>query len=132
MFHDITGKIKRDDSATDAIASVRITKDSITDAIESGRFPDGEIYVGSFDEVDPEIASFLAKPPMSKEQLRQLMEMNTVSFTTLDTTLSRIDNTATIEAWRPEPQPPRRLRCEYCGCLAEKDYGNCDHCGAPL
>ena len=118
MFRDITGKIKRDDSITDAIASGRIT--------------DYERYVGSFDEVDAEIAAFLAKPPMSAEQLRQLMEMDKVSFTTLDTTsLCRNDN-LTIEAWRPEPQPPRRLRCEYCGCLSEKDYGNCEHCGAPL
>ena len=28
--------------------------------------------------------------------------------------------------------PRRRLRCEYCGCLSEKDYGTCEHCGAPL
>lgn len=26
----------------------------------------------------------------------------------------------------------RRLRCEYCGCLSEKDYGTCSHCGAVL
>jgi len=30
-----------------------------------------------------------------------------------------------------EPQK-KRLRCEYCGCLSEKDYGTCEHCGAPL
>lgn len=27
---------------------------------------------------------------------------------------------------------PRRLKCSYCGCISEKDYGTCDHCGAPL
>lgn len=26
----------------------------------------------------------------------------------------------------------KRKRCEYCGCLSEKDYGTCEHCGAPL
>ena len=26
----------------------------------------------------------------------------------------------------------KRIRCAYCGCLAEKDYGTCAHCGAPL
>ncbi len=25
-----------------------------------------------------------------------------------------------------------RKRCAYCGVLSEKDYGTCDHCGAPL
>lgn len=29
-------------------------------------------------------------------------------------------------------RPGRRLRCEYCGCLSKKDYGTCEHCGAPL
>ena len=31
-----------------------------------------------------------------------------------------------------EQPRPKRLRCEYCGCLSEKDYGTCEHCGAPL
>lgn len=26
----------------------------------------------------------------------------------------------------------RRLKCEYCGCIANKDYGTCEHCGAVL
>ena len=25
-----------------------------------------------------------------------------------------------------------RLRCEYCGCISGKEYGTCEHCGAPL
>lgn len=25
-----------------------------------------------------------------------------------------------------------RLYCEYCGCVSKKDYGTCEHCGAPL
>lgn len=34
--------------------------------------------------------------------------------------------------WAPIDAKPRRLKCEYCGCIADKDYGTCDHCGAPL
>lgn len=30
------------------------------------------------------------------------------------------------------PDKKKRLRCGYCGCISEKDYGNCTHCGAPL
>lgn len=26
----------------------------------------------------------------------------------------------------------RRIRCEYCGVISERDYGTCAHCGAPL
>ena len=26
----------------------------------------------------------------------------------------------------------KRLRCEYCGCISEKDHGTCSHCGAVL
>lgn len=26
----------------------------------------------------------------------------------------------------------KRLYCEYCGCISEKDHGTCEHCGAPL
>lgn len=31
-----------------------------------------------------------------------------------------------------EAAKPKRIRCEYCGCLSEKDYGTCEHCGAAL
>lgn len=26
----------------------------------------------------------------------------------------------------------KRLKCEYCGCENNKDYGVCEYCGAPL
>lgn len=29
-------------------------------------------------------------------------------------------------------EKPKRLRCKYCDCLSEKDYGTCEYCGAPL
>lgn len=48
-------------------------------------------------------------------------------------------NTATTQVvnnaicWREEPlRPNKRLYCEYCGCISEKDHGTCEHCGAPL
>jgi len=25
-----------------------------------------------------------------------------------------------------------KKRCEYCGCVSDRDYGTCEHCGAPL
>lgn len=34
--------------------------------------------------------------------------------------------------WTSVDAKPRRLKCEYCSCIADKDYGTCDHCGAPL
>lgn len=37
-----------------------------------------------------------------------------------------------IETWVPVDVKPRRLKCQYCGCISEKDYGTCEHCGAPL
>jgi hypothetical protein len=27
---------------------------------------------------------------------------------------------------------PKRLLCEYCGCISGKDHGTCEHCGAVL
>lgn len=38
----------------------------------------------------------------------------------------------TVSVYQPMDTKPQRLRCEYCGCLSEKDYGTCEHCGAPL
>jgi len=47
-----------------------------------------------------------------------------------------IDNISTItckpDAWISVDAKPRRLKCQYCGCISEKDYGTCEHCGAPL
>jgi myo-inositol-1-phosphate synthase len=37
-----------------------------------------------------------------------------------------------VETWVPIDTKPRRLKCQYCGCISEKDYGTCEHCGAPL
>lgn len=37
--------------------------------------------------------------------------------------------------WTPkviDDPKPKRIRCQYCGCLSEKDYGTCEHCGASL
>lgn len=49
-------------------------------------------------------------------------------------------NTATLQVanngicWREEPLRPyyKRLYCEYCGCISDKEHGTCEHCGAPL
>ncbi len=35
--------------------------------------------------------------------------------------------------WIEYPHSNRkRLVCEYCGCISDKDYGTCEHCGAVL
>ena len=45
-------------------------------------------------------------------------------------TLTVVDNSLN---WISEPsRPQKRLYCEYCGCISEKEHGTCDHCGAPL
>lgn len=47
-------------------------------------------------------------------------------------------NTATMRVtndsicWAEPFRPNKRLYCEYCGCISEKEHGTCDHCGAPL
>lgn len=44
-------------------------------------------------------------------------------------TLTIVDNSSKIvESYRPN----RRLYCEYCGCISDKEHGTCEHCGAPL
>lgn len=45
-------------------------------------------------------------------------------------TLTVVDNSSEIveAAYRPN----RRLHCEYCGCISDKEHGTCEHCGAPL
>lgn len=30
------------------------------------------------------------------------------------------------------PERPARVKCVYCDCVNNKDYGTCDFCGAPL
>jgi hypothetical protein len=37
-----------------------------------------------------------------------------------------------VKTWDSVDAKPRRLKCQYCGCISEKDYGTCEHCGAPL
>ena len=37
-----------------------------------------------------------------------------------------------VETWTSADVKPRRLKCQYCGCISKKDYGTCEHCGAPL
>ena len=45
------------------------------------------------------------------------------------------DADGNLKAWTPkliDDPKPKRIRCQYCGCLSEKDYGTCEHCGAAL
>lgn len=38
----------------------------------------------------------------------------------------------TVSSWASEAPRYKRLYCEYCGCISEKEHGTCEHCGAPL
>ena len=44
--------------------------------------------------------------------------------------ISELNTSCTITSLC-EPRP-LRLHCEYCGCVSSKDFGTCEHCGAPL
>ena len=44
--------------------------------------------------------------------------------------ISELNTSCTITSLY-EPRP-LRLHCEYCGCVSSKDFGTCEHCGAPL
>ena len=51
---------------------------------------------------------------------------------------SIIANTATLQvadngiSWAEPFRQNKRLYCEYCGCISDKEHGTCEHCGAPL
>ena len=40
------------------------------------------------------------------------------------------DSLSWIEPYRSDV--PARVKCVYCDCVNNKDYGTCDFCGAPL
>jgi hypothetical protein len=56
----------------------------------------------------------------------------------LDVSVVNLDYNKSVLAddsseWREYPHSNRkRLVCEYCGCISDKDYGTCEHCGAVL
>ena len=35
-------------------------------------------------------------------------------------------------SWESATAYKKRLHCEYCGCISDKEHGTCEHCGAPL
>ena len=46
---------------------------------------------------------------------------------------NEIDTSYNIEpVWEPIYQSQKRLKCAYCDCINNKDFGICDYCGAPL
>ena len=44
-------------------------------------------------------------------------------------TLQVVDNST---SWAEPFRQKKRLYCEYCGCISEKEHGTCEHCGAVL
>ncbi|MBR5939435.1 hypothetical protein IKZ77_02685 [Candidatus Saccharibacteria bacterium] len=51
---------------------------------------------------------------------------------TLTIPISDWNTSVTIGTSNLYESRPRRLRCEYCGCISSKEFGTCEHCGAPL
>ena len=50
---------------------------------------------------------------------------------TANTATLRVENNS-ICWWKGPLRPNKRLYCEYCGCISDKEHGTCEHCGAPL
>lgn len=66
-----------------------------------------------------------------KKLFDEIVDIRPMQLDTLDQGLIRLNDTDVI-ATTYEPYRTRRLKCEYCGCISGKDYGTCEHCGAPL
>lgn len=76
-----------------------------------------------------EMAASLHQISISAVNLRKEDFCDNTVFTSASV-YGLMDGNASV--YRLMDTKPRRLRCEYCGCLSEKDYGTCEHCGAPL
>lgn len=63
---------------------------------------------------------------MAPEENFWTLAVNNSKWATIP--ITDINSITTISC---EPRP-LRLHCEYCGCVSSKDYGTCEHCGAPL
>ncbi len=55
----------------------------------------------------------------------------TISLIPADSQLFTIDGTCYTPI-ETSYYRPRRLKCDYCGCISSKESGTCEHCGAPL
>lgn len=75
--------------------------------------------------------------PNAKDVKEFLEEMNKASRK-IDVSVVNLDYNRSVLAddsntWIEYPHSNRRrLVCEYCGCISDKDYGTCEHCGAVL
>lgn len=55
----------------------------------------------------------------------------TISLIPADSQLFTVDGTC-YTSIETSYYRPRRLKCNYCGCISSKESGTCEHCGAPL
>ena len=75
---------------------------------------------------------------VTKEELDKIVSapvtlLPTINWDIDNTTVSTLKiNDNTISWVSQEPPAPKRLKCLYCDCINNKDYGTCDYCGAPL
>ena len=78
--------------------------------------------------IAPRTVNLFDDPPPLLDELTSFWSDNMI-YETL--TLNEVWEMAGIETLESE-ETEKRKRCEYCGCLSEKEYGTCEHCGAPL
>ena len=56
---------------------------------------------------------------------------NKITFNPIDQKI--VINNKSLSTIEPyELERPARVKCAYCDCVNNKDYGTCDFCGAPL
>lgn len=66
---------------------------------------------------------------LKKEWIKDIATDSLVSFG-FDSKYSTI--TQGEISWESATAYKKRLYCEYCGCISEKEHGTCERCGAPL
>jgi hypothetical protein len=65
------------------------------------------------------------------ESYRNIGNSATISLIPADSQLFTVDGTCYTPI-ETSYYRPRRLKCNYCGCISSKESGTCEHCGAPL
>ena len=66
------------------------------------------------------------------EEMEKASRELDISVVNLDYNKSVLADNSIAWIEYPRMEYPKRLVCEYCGCISGKDHGTCEHCGAVL
>ena len=66
------------------------------------------------------------------EEMEKASRELDISVVNLDYNKSVLADNSNAWIEYPRIEYQKRLVCEYCGCISDKDYGTCEHCGAVL